>query len=458
MRIKKVGWIMRVKEILEATNGKLISGNSDVDIQSFTQDTRKIQKGDMYIPLIGEVFDGHDFIQDAFDKGASAIITSRDDLYPDDKIVIRVEDTLKALQDMAYYLRTHRPLKVVAITGSVGKTSTKDMIASVVETKYKTLKTIGNYNNQIGLPLTILRLKDEEVMVLEMGMNNLGEIHELSKIAKPDIAVITNVGTAHIGNLGSRENILKAKLEIIDGMDRHGKLIINHDNDMLSTYASKHPEVLTFGINTPSDYFGKDVISIPHLSTFKWNNQLVTVNVPGSHFVLNALAAIAVGDLLDIEPEKMINGIESFELTKKRMDFYPLKNNITLIDGTYNANLDSMMSSLDVLSKYEGRKVAILADMLELGEFSEDLHRQVGRVLIDKKIDLALCVGKESHFIVDSARRNGMKHVHHFKGNANLLEKIDDYIQAGDMILVKGSQGMHLIEVTNYLLEHYKEG
>lgn len=446
---------MKVKDILAATNGKLIQGDINADIRSFNQDTRKIQPGDMYIPLVGEVFDGHAFIEKAFQNGAGSIITAKEGDYPSDKTVILVADTLKALQDMAHYHRMHQNVKVVAITGSVGKTSTKDMIASVIETKYKTLKTLGNYNNQIGLPLTILRLQDEEVMVLEMGMNNLGEIHELSLIAEPDIAVITNVGTAHIGNLGSRNNILKAKLEIIDGLKEDGKLIINNDNDKLHEYALSH-EVITFGMEQPSLYQASDIVSIPHLSTFKWKNRLVTVNVPGSHFVSNALAAIAVGDQLKIEPELMIKGIESFELTKKRMDFYSLSQNMTLIDGTYNANLDSMMSSIDVLSKYKERKVAILADMLELGEFSEDLHRQVGSTLAKKKIDLVICIGKESKFIEDSAKRNGIKETYHFKDNDAAIRQLDTLLKPEDILLVKGSQGMNLVEITRYLMERYK--
>lgn len=447
---------MLVSEIVKATGGTLISGNLDADIKGFSQDTRKIKPGDMYIPLVGEVFDGHDFINQAFNQGASSIITMKDDVYPSDKIVIKVKDTLKALQDMAHYLRTHRDVKVVAITGSVGKTSTKDMVASVISTKYKTLKTQGNYNNHIGLPLTILNYNEEEVMVLEMGMNNLGEIHLLSKIANPDYAIITNVGTAHIGNLGSRENILKAKLEIIDGMKSSGKLIVNNDNDLLHEYAKNH-EIITFGMENKSDYYASNTSILPHLSTFNYDNHRIQVNVPGSHFVLNALASIAIGDLLNIEPELMIKGIESFELTKKRMDFYNLKDNMILIDGTYNANLDSMISSIDVLSKYQGRKVAILADMLELGEFSEDLHRQVGHTLSEKNIDIVLCVGKESRFIVDSASRNGLKEAYHFNSNQDLMTKVCDYLKPNDVILVKASNGMNLIEIVNYLKETYKK-
>lgn len=441
---------MKVLDIIKATNGILISGNEEFEIESFSQDTRKITKGAMYIPLVGEVFDGHSFIDDAFRLGASSIITEKDDDYPKDKIVIKVKDTLKALQDMAHYHRMNSNVKVVAITGSVGKTSTKDMIASVVETKYKTLKTIGNYNNQIGLPLTMLRLKDEEVMVLEMGMNNLGEIHELSKIAAPNIAVITNVGTAHIGNLGSRENILKAKLEIVDGMNRDGVLIINNDNDLLNGYA-KSNQAVTYGFNVKSNFYANDVVTLPHLSTFTWNNQKVTVNVPGSHFVSNSLAAIAVGTELEIDSCDIIKGVESFELTKKRMDFFNLKDDILLIDGTYNANLDSMLSSIDVLSKYPNRKVAILADMLELGEFSEDLHRQVGKSVAHSGIDLLICIGPESKFIKDSANRNNMSNVQYFKNNQEAMTELPRLIQKGDVILIKGSFGMNLNEVSTFL-------
>ncbi len=202
---------MKVYEIVEATRGILVSGNKEDDICFFSQDSRQMTNGGMYIPLKGERFDGHDFIESAFQTGATAIITAKDVSYPD-KIVIKVEDTYQALKDMAIYLRSHRPVKVVGVTGSVGKTSTRDMVYSVVKQKYKTLKTEGNYNNEIGLPLTILRYQDEEVMVLEMGMNHLNEMSRLSMIAHPDVACITNVGTAHIGELGSRENILKAKV------------------------------------------------------------------------------------------------------------------------------------------------------------------------------------------------------------------------------------------------------
>ncbi len=445
---------MLVSEIIQATNGILISGNLTDDIRGFTQDSRKVNVGDMYIPLVGEKFDGHDFIQNAFDAGALAIITSKLDHYPKDKIVIQVENTLIAMQSMAKYLREHRDVIVVAITGSVGKTSTKDMVASVLSTKFKTLKTKGNYNNHIGLPLTILNYHDEEVLVLEMGMNNLGEISLLSKIARPNYAIITNIGTAHIGNLGSQENILKAKLEILDGMQEDGVLIINNDNELLYQYGINHP-VVTYGIQKDSNYSPTSLKTLPHLSTYEYQHHMIDVLVPGDHFVLNSLASLAIGDLMGIEIDDIKQGIKSFQLTQNRMDFNHLQNNMILIDGTYNANYDSMVSSINVLTKYPNRKVVILADMLELGDFSEELHRSVGFELASKNIDIIIGVGKEARFMIDSARRNGAKNLFHFVDNTQLLQKIDSILNANDVILVKGSQGMHLLEVVDYLKQRY---
>lgn len=441
---------MTVAEILEATGGKLLCGNKDLEITGFSQDSRKICPGMMYIPIIGERFDGHDFIDSAFKNGASAIISERE-IVDDEHVVIYVEDTLKALQKMACYLRKNRSVKVIGITGSVGKTSTRDMVYSVVRQAYKTLKTEGNYNNNIGLPLTILRLKDEQVMVLEMGMNHLREMAELSLIAQPDIGVITNVGSAHIGELGSRENILKAKLEITEGMPLGSSLIINNDNDLLSTVEMNNLNVIRIGIEQGVDLCALNVTSNDTGSTFdiSYDNNMyhVEVPVPGRHFVLNALIAIAVGLQLGVSLEQCIQGIKEFELTKKRMDIIELKNNITLIDGTYNASEDSMKSSLDVLATYKGRKIAVLADMLELGEYSEALHRNVGKHVAENKIDILITVGKEAKFIAESAKENGQKLVLCCNDNQEVINYLEKMICNNDVILFKGSNGMKLNEV-----------
>lgn len=444
---------MLIREIVEATGGKLLSGNLEEDIQGFTQDTRQIKEGDMYIPLVSEKGDGHSYIEQAFKNGASSIITAKDVSYPD-KNVIFVEDTLQALSDMAAYLREHRQVKVVGITGSVGKTSTKDMIYSVVSTKYKTLKTLGNYNNHIGLPLTILRHRDEEVMILEMGMNHLGEIRHLTHIAKPDVAAITNVGTAHIGELGSRENILKAKMEIVEGMN-HGTLVINNDNDMLHTVKESDYSIVCVGQNDDNDLKAINVDLKLEESDFDIDYQgtryHVHVPVSGEHFVYNALIAIGIGLTLGIDMNLCIEGVNHFELTKNRMDIIDLKDDIKVIDGTYNANLDSMKSSLEVLSQYKTRKIAVLADMLELGEYEQSLHEEVGRCVVEKNIDELLCVGKASAYIIAKAKQLGMSNAYHFETNEDLMNYLDELLEREDVILIKGSNGMHLKEVVEHL-------
>lgn len=449
---------MLIREIIEATHGKLLSGNLDYDVRGFTQDTRQIQKDDMYIPLIGVRVDGHDYIEQAFVKGASSVITDRVIDYPS-KNVILVEDTLKALTAMAIYLREHRAVKVVGITGSVGKTSTKDMIYAVVSTQYKTLKTLGNYNNHIGLPLTVLRHQDEEVMILEMGMSHLGEISHLTHIAKPDVAAITNVGTAHIGELGSRENILKAKMEIVEGLNQDGTLIINDDNDMLHNVLCDHAHVVRVGMDNGSlRAINVDLRLEESYFDIDYKGCIYHVHVPvsGEHFVYNALIAIGVGLSLNISIEKCIEGIEHFELTKNRMDMLELAQHIKLIDGTYNANVDSMKSSLNVLSQYENRKIAVLADMLEMGDYEQVLHEEVGRYVVEKNIDELLCVGKASAYIVQKAQSLGMKNAYHFEDNESLIVYLNELLESEDVVLLKGSNGMHLKEVIDALKERKK--
>lgn len=439
---------MKVYEIVEATRGILVSGNKDDEINFFSQDSRQMTNGGMYIPLKGERFDGHNFNESAFQTGAQAIISEKDVNY-EDKIVIKVKDTYQALKDMASYLRNHRPVKVVGVTGSVGKTSTRDMVYSVVKQKYKTLKTEGNYNNEIGLPLTILRYHDEEVLVLEMGMNHLQEMSRLSMIARPDIACITNVGTAHIGELGSRENILKAKLEIINGMKEGSTLIINQDNDMLQTVELPHLNVVRVGKGKEASIQASHIVLEETKSSFEVEYQgkkeIIEVPVQGEHNISNALIAIAVGIELNISLEDIKKGIQEFKLTKNRMDILE-KNHKTVIDGTYNASVDSMKSSIDVLANYKKRKVAILADMLELGDYSQQLHEEVGSYVASKGIDILVCVGKEAKYIYQKARES-MKDVYYFESNQEVIARLDELLKEDDVILVKGSHSMNLKEV-----------
>lgn len=449
---------MKVKDILKITNGKLICGDENIEINDFSKDTREIKDGDTYIAIKGERFDGNDFCQNAVDSGAKVCIVSKDIGAINGVAIIKVEDTLKALQDIASYKRMQYDIPVVAVTGSVGKTSTKDLIASVVSEGYKTLKTKGNYNNEIGLPLTVLSLKDEEAMVVEMGMNHFGEIRKLTNIAKPTVAVITNIGTAHIGNLGSRENILKAKLEILEGLQGN-TVIINNDNDLLYKWALENKDkynIITYGITNESDYMAKNIKSYEDKSEFTVssktdiNNKKILVPVGGEHFILNSLCGVAVGEYLKVPTEKIIRGIAKLELTKKRMEILKSKSGATVINDTYNANYDSMKAAIAYLKAIENkRKIAILGDMLELGDYSKELHEKVG-VEVDSKIDILITIGKEAKYIAEKSKA---KQIIQCDNIQEAIEKIKEIETKDDAILLKASNGMKLFEIASALCE-----
>lgn len=459
--------ILNIKDIVDITNGKLFCGDESTLCSSFSKDTRNISEGDVYIGIKGETFDGNLFYKDAFSKGACAAILESDSFkrledYDYDKPIVLVSNTLDALKKLGTYIRDNHDILFVGVTGSVGKTSTRDMIHSVLSEEYNTLKTNGNYNNNIGVPLTLLRLRNESAAVIEMGMNNLGEIDYLSRIVKPNISVITNVGTAHIGNLGSRENILKAKLEIINGMDENGILVINNDNDLLHEYyLNNKKNIKTIGINNDSDVRAKDIKLFETHSEFKiiydGNAYDAICNVPGEVFVINSLIAFMVGILANISPEKILKGISNFELTKKRMDIVKLKNNITLIDDAYNANADSMKSSLNVLKNMSSdKKIAVLGSMLELGTFSKELHEEVGETLYNNGIDVLITVGEDAKYIANKAKVLG-KHdnIYSYDNNTDACKKIDELIERDTVILLKASNGLHFVEIADYLKKNY---
>lgn len=459
---------LTIENILNCTNGKLIIGDKTKKCTNFSKDTRTIQKGDTYIGLKGENFDGSLFWKEAFDKGADTVIIYKMDLEKEEiqkyhhKNIIQVEDTTLALCQMASYKRDQykNKLKVIGVTGSVGKTSTKDMIASILSQKYKTLKTEGNNNNNIGLPLTILRLKDEEVAVIEMGMNHLGEISFLTKMAKPDIAVITNIGTSHIGNLGSRENILKAKLEILDGMENK-VLVLNNDNDLLNQWNLKNKkniEIHTFGIKNASECQAENIHLKENASDFicDYGNEKWKISVPvgGEHFILNALCGVAVGKLLGLKQEEIINGIRNLKLTSKRMEINHLKNNIMIINDSYNASYESMKAAILSLKNMKGkRKIAVLGDMFELGKFSEKLHRDVGEEISKNKMDLLFLIGEKAKYIGEESEKRGLnpKSIFYFQDKELLLQELKKNLQEGDIILFKASNGMKLFEVVENL-------
>ena len=481
---------MKVKDIVKITNGKILCGDEKIPCNHFVRDSREVKEGDVYVALKGEKFDGNDFCLDAIDNGAKVCIVSKDitaeendEIKKSNVTIIQVLNTLKALQEIATYKRMQYNIPVVAVTGSVGKTSTKDLIASVVSQKYNTLKTKGNYNNEIGLPLTILGLTDEEAMVVEMGMNHFGEIRKLTNIAKPTVAVITNIGTAHIGNLGSRENILKAKLEILEGLQGN-TVVINNDNDLLYKWANENKDkynIITYGIKNKSKYMATDIKSFEDKSEFKVvceknesisdskqdvnmalkqdiitaeeegiNNKIVTVPVGGEHFILNSLCAIAVGEYLNVPTKKIISGIANLELTKKRMEILTSKAKKKKKNDTYNANYDSMKAAITYLKEIKNkRKIAVLGDMLELGDYSKELHEKVGEE-VDESIDILITIGKEAKYIAQKAKA---KQIIECKNNEEAVHKLKELETKDDAILLKASNGMKFFEIATALCE-----
>lgn len=461
---------LTVKDILDNTDGELIIGDKNLICKSFSRDTRKINKGDIYIGIKGETFDGSNFWRQALENGASCVIVENITFTKEEKeefkgkTIIRVTNTLEALYNIAKYKRSLYNIPVIGITGSVGKTSTKDIVANVVGQKYKTLKTKGNNNNNIGLPFTILGLQEEEAMVVEMGMNHFGEISLLTSIAKPTICVITNIGTSHIGNLGSRENILKAKLEILEGCDSP-IVIINNDNDLLHNWYEKKKNqinIKTYGIKQASDLNAKSItleeVSSHFTCDLDGKEQNICVPVGGEHFILNSLCAVMVGEVLKIESEKIVKGIESFELTKKRMDITELENGIKIINDAYNASLESMKASIKFLSDIkEGRKIAILGDMFELGDFSKELHEKVGEEITKNQIDVLICSGENAKYIVKKAKENMEdKNIYYLENKEEIINLLSEISKPGDVILWKASNGMKFYELAERMINLWK--
>lgn len=444
-----------VNDVINYCDAKLLIGNEDVEIKECTVFSKKVIKGGTFIGIKGENTDGSLFYKEAFDNGADVCIINK--IYDldlkgyDDKTVIVANDTKKVLHQLASYKRSLFNGKVIGITGSIGKTTTKEMLSSVLSKKYKVLKTQGNENSQIGLPLTMLRLKDEEIMILEMGMSNLGEIHNLSLIAKPDIAVITNILDSHIEHLKTNENILKAKLEILDGM-ANGILLINNDNVLLNKWHNdnKKENVITVSTQNNSDVMA---YNIKEGITTSFNVENIDLTITGTKdLVTNALLVYKICKLLNIDDETIKEGINNYTNTSHRLEIIKLNNNITLIDDSYNANYESVCSSLKFLSNFGNRKIAVLADILELGKISKKTHKKIGYEVIKNKVDILITIGKYSKYIRNIARKYNIK-TKHFKEEEKSRKYIKKLLKKEDVILVKGSNGMKLINLVNYLKE-----
>lgn len=433
------------------------AGNREVS--SITTDSRQAADGCLFVAVKGERVDGHSFIPSVFEQGALCVISERE-LEDAAGAWIQVESSLQAVKDMAEFYRQQLDIRVVGITGSVGKTSTKEVIASVLAEKYKVLKTLGNFNNELGLPLTVFRLREEhQVAVLEMGISDFGEMHRLSKIARPDVCVMTNIGQCHLENLKDRDGILRAKSEIFDYLSEKGAVILNGDDDKLSTIKEvKGIRPVFFGVESGREIYAdeikprglKGIQCRIHAGEESFS---VQIPIPGRHMVLNALAATAVGITMGLNVEQIKAGIEKLQSLGGRFHIIE-KGGMFIIDDCYNANPVSMKASLDVLRDAEHRKVAILGDMFELGENAAELHAGVGCHAAKNEIDLLICVGEASRHMAEAAfQTGGCGEVLQVPTLASLLEVLPKLVQADDTILVKASHGMHFEKVVERLTE-----
>jgi UDP-N-acetylmuramoyl-tripeptide--D-alanyl-D-alanine ligase len=451
---------LKIIEITKAVGGKLINCSEDLNIYSISTDSRKISKGDLFIALSGENFDGHKFVDASIKDGAIAALVSKEINVNCPQII--VDDTMKALKSLASYYRSKFEFPIVAVTGSTGKTSTKEMISSVLEEKFSVHKTQKNFNNEIGLPLSIFNMEsNHQISILEMGMNNLGEIKRLADIARPSVGVITNIGTAHIENLGTRENIMKAKMEITTYFDEKCTLIVNGDDEYLSSIANKPYKVIKTSLYGKGDYNAFSINNlgeegVEFVANYRGDNHLFRINVPGTHNVYNALAAIAIGDIFNLSLEEIKEGILKFKPVGSRMNIISLENDIKIIDDCYNANPESMKASINVLSSFnERRRIAVLGDMFELGEFSEEAHREVGKHLRGR-CDLVVTVGESSRYIFEESKVD--INSRHFNTKEDACLYINSIIKEKDVLLIKASRGMKMEDITNSIIEDRKRG
>ncbi len=448
---------MSLREIALAVDGQYFGDESKLSqcVTGVTIDSRKIEQGYLFVPIKGANVDGHTFIPSVMEKGALCTLSEKP-LENADYPYILVQSCKQALKDLAEHYRKALDIKVVGITGSVGKTSTKEMIASVLSQKYNVLKTAGNFNNEIGLPLTIFNIRDEhEVAVLEMGISDFGEMHRLTKMARPDVCVITNIGLCHLENLGDRDGILKAKTEMFDYMQPHAKIILNGDDDKLITVKEVKGVVPKFfGISGSLDACADNIQSLSLKGTsckiyLGDKSFSVVIPIPGHHMVYNALAGALVGQELGLTLDEIKAGIEALVPVSGRNNLIETAS-LMIIDDCYNANPISTKASLDVLSLADNRKVAILGDMFELGENEKELHFGVGEHAAKNNIDLVVCIGALSANTARGAESKGTN-VLHFETKADFLAVAQNVLKKGDAVLVKASNGMAFREIVENL-------
>lgn len=457
---------MTLKNITEACHGVYYGDpeRETEEISGAVIDSRQVESGYLYIAMRGERVDGHKFIPDVYEKGAAAVVSEQILEHPAGPYIL-VESCPQALKDIAEFYRSTLKIRIIGIAGSVGKTSTKEMIAAVLEEKYHVLKTEGNFNNEIGLPLTLLRIREEhEAAVVEMGISDFGEMHRLAKMARPDICVMTNIGQCHLENLIDRDGVLRAKSEIFDYLKPDGVIVLNGNDDKLSGIGEvKGIRPIRYFVEDGTaermndDYYvTADAIEnhglrgMDAVLHFPEEDCLVHEPIPGVHNIYNACAAACVGHVMGLTRAEICRGISHAKTISGRTNLIEA-GGVMIIDDCYNANPVSMRASLDVLALAEGRKIAVLGDMGELGENERELHRQVGAYAAEKGIDLVLCAGELSEEMAEAAGA-GCETMH-FSGRNELTEQLLSLIRPGDTVLVKASHFMKFPEIVKALRE-----
>ena len=460
---------MTIREIMDAVGGKLLGEFGDINrmVGRVETDSRTIHAGSLFVPLVGERFDGHAYINAALEGGAAGCFTQRErESYLPGKFYIKVGSTQKALRDLARHYKQKFRIPFVAVTGSVGKTTTKDMVAAVLGERFKVLKTEGNFNNEVGLPLTLLRLNsNHEICVVEMGMNHFGEIEYLSSIVEPDVAVITNIGDSHIENLGSRENILKAKCEIFSHMDpKKGYVILNGDDPLLEPLRASLPfQSVLVGTAEGLDYRATGVESDGEKSVrchVRTPRSGFDVEIPalGNHMLYPTLTAAAVAEHFGMTGGEIARGVLRFAPTKMRMNILKRGDGITILNDAYNANPQSMRAAVEVLSKSGGDyKIAVLGDMFELGPFAPTLHAGVGAYLGKAGIDCLVAVGELARHIYDAAKDAMVPQVYWCETKEEAKPILAELVKPNSTILVKASRGMAFEELVDDLKRITKE-
>ena len=453
---------LTIKELILASKGNLAYKSEECDkVNDIVIDSRKASKDNAFVAIVGENLDGHNFINLAINQGCKTIIKNKNnnvDIDNKEVNVIEVNDTEIALGDIARYYKEKFEIPYIAVTGSVGKTTTRDMVYSTVSAKYNSLKNTGNLNNQFGVPLTLFNLnKNHECAVIEMGMSGFNEIEYLVNIVKPQIGIISNIGYSHVEHLGSREGIFKAKMEITTNFDKNSLLIVNGDDDCLKTLKNQNLvyKLKTFGFEKDNDIYCEDYKiddnSINFVVVIDGKTEEFFIPTVGKHNIYNAMAAILVGINLNMTIEEIKYGLKNFQCTKNRLDIIK-KDNITIIDSVYNASIDSMNAALNILGRYENRRVAILGDMFEMGDYAEFGHRQVGK-FAEGNTDVLIAIGKNSEYIVKELKEKDInsENLYHFDSKEEAIENLDSIIKDGDVVLVKASRGMYLEKIVEHL-------